>query len=216
MNTDPEYTYWIEHQVTSKQATAWKKEFGLDLQTILNNLCYVRWQIIHQKAEIKKGPVQLVYGIMKKNGGTVNKPAGYKSMAQLDMEYYESWKKQRQERQKQIEQIKADAVEAEIKPQVEAILQNLSFENEDLQTAIDKIATVQRKQVIKTSVKNAIKNGKPLGEKENSTLKFYLEMVLKEKAFKKLTLENNPGVGNADFLGSTESGADFLKDTHRT
>jgi hypothetical protein len=174
MRTDPEYTYWQEQQVSSAQVSAWKKEFGLNLQTILNNLCYVRWQILNQNVEINKSPAYYLYGIMKKTGGTVNKPSGYKSVVQQDQEYYESWKNQQIENARKIKQMKAEALKAKIAPKVEAILVKLDLENEFLKAALDQIKAKKRKQSIMTTIQAA----KPLDEKSQSILKGYLEDIL--------------------------------------
>jgi len=178
MTTDPEYTYWIEQQVTPAQASTWQQEFGLDLQTILNNLCYVRWQILNQDTKITKSPADYVYGIMKKTGGTVNKPSGYKSVAQKDLEYYESWKNQQIEHAQKIEQLKAEALKAKIAPKVAAILKKPDLENEHLEAALELIKAKKRRQAIVIM----IKAGKPLDESSKSTLKMYLEQVLSQDA----------------------------------
>jgi hypothetical protein len=177
MNSDPEYTYWQEQQVSPTQVNRWINEFGLDLQTMLNNLCYVRWQIINQKSEIKKSPADFVYGIMKKNGGSVNKPAGYKSLAQQNLEFYENWKKQRIEYTVKIEQLKKEGIKAEIEPQVTEILETLDLDNEYLQAALDLIYSKKRKQTIVSM----IKSGKSLDGKSESVLKGYLEKILSKE-----------------------------------
>jgi hypothetical protein len=184
MATDPEYTYWIDQQVSPKQVSIWKYEFGLDLQTILNNLCYVRWQIVYQKAEINKGAAQYIYGIMKKNGGTVNKPAGYKTMAQMDLAFFEDWKKQRNDHAQKIERIKTEAIRAEIDPKISAILEKPNFDNKHLQIALERIHSEKRKQ----EIISMIKNEKPLDENSKAALRGYLERILIEESFEDLTL----------------------------
>jgi hypothetical protein len=182
MSTDPEYSYWIDQQVTPKQISAWKQEFSLDLQTIMNNLCYVRWQIVHQKVEIKKGPAQFIYGIMKKNGGMVNRPAGYKSMSQMDLDFFENWKKQRVEKAQQIERLKAEAVKKEIEPKITAILAQPDLQNEYFRSALEHIYSPKRKQTII----RMIEEGKPLDKNTESALRGYLDKILTEEAVKGL------------------------------
>jgi hypothetical protein len=174
MIADPEYTYWTEHQVTPKQVTAWKNEFGLNLQVIMNNLCYTRWQILNQNMKITKGPANYIYGIMKKTGGTVNKPDGYKSVAQQDLEYYDSWKQQQVEHAQKIARLKEDAKKAQITPKIIEILSKMDLKNKHLKAALDKIKSQKRKQTIKTS----IETGRPMDDKTKSILRGYLEEVL--------------------------------------
>jgi hypothetical protein len=188
MSTDPEYAYWNDQQVTPRQISTWKQEFGLDLQTIMNNLCYVRWQIVHQNAEIKKGPAQLIYGIMKKNGGTVNKPAGYKSLAQLDLEYFENWKNQRDEKANKIKRLKAEAVKSSIEPKITEILSRPDLENEHLQSALEQIHSKKRKQ----GIISILESGNPLDEKSESVLRGHLEMILTQEAIKELAISEFP------------------------
>jgi hypothetical protein len=174
MSTDPEYTYWQEQQVSPTQVNAWKKEFGLNLQTILNNLCYVRWQILNQNVEINKSPTYYLYGIMKKTGGTVNRPSGYKSVAQQDQDFYDSWKNQQIEHARKIKQMKTEVLKSEIEPKVKAILAKPDLKNEHLQAAIEQIHSQKRKQAILST----IKSGKQLDEKSLSAIKGYLEQIL--------------------------------------
>ena len=183
MASDSEYAYWTDQQVGPIQVNAWKAEFGLNLQTILNNLCYVRWQILHQKTKIKKSAADLIYGIMKKTGGTVNKPAGYKTMAQQDLAFYEGWKKQRVEHAQQIEKIKRETIEAEIAPKIAAILKKPELENKFIQAALESIHSKSRKQVIS----NMIKSGEKLDAKSDSVLKGYLKKILTDEALERLS-----------------------------
>ncbi len=180
MSTDPEYKYWLDQQVTAKQVNLWKNEFGITLQTVLANLRYVRWQILHQKIEITKSAAHYVYGIMKKTDGTVNKPADYKTMAEMDLDYFEQWKKQRLEKSKQLEQARSDFVKAEIEPKITALIKNPVAENNYLAEAIEKIKSVKTKQ----AVVGAIKSGKPLDDKSKNILRGYLEEIFTEEAFR--------------------------------
>ena len=174
MSSDPEYKYWLDQQVTPKQVMAWRQEFGLEVQTVLNNLCYARWQILMQKIEINKSPAHYVYGIMQKNNGVVNKPTGYKTMRQLDLEFYEEWKKKRVEHEQQMELFKKQALKAEIEPKIHALLEKPDLENKYIQAALAEIKSHTRKQ----RIRGCISSGKQLDENSRVILKNYLETIL--------------------------------------
>jgi hypothetical protein len=174
MSVHPEYKFWFDHQVTAKQVARWKYEFGLDLQTILNNLCYVRWQIVAQKTTIKKSVADYLYKIMLKNGGTVNRPSGYKTMAQIDREHYEDLIKKQKDHAKEMERLKNEAIKAEIEPKIDALLKKPELKNEYIQAAVKKIRTEDRRNRI---IRN-IKTGRSLDGKSKNILKGYLEQIL--------------------------------------
>jgi hypothetical protein len=182
MESDPEYTYWQEQQVTPKQVVKWKKEFGIDLETILSNLCFTRWQILKQGSDIRKSPAHYIYGTMKRNGGTVNKPAGYKSMSQIDLEYFEKWKKQREEHAQKIELIKNETLKNQIDPKIDEILANPDIDNEYLKAALKKIKTRKRQQTIISM----IESGQSLGDESKSVLRAYLENILAQEVLERM------------------------------
>lgn len=182
MSMDPEYKFWLDQQVTPKQVLGWKYEFGLNLETILNNLCYARWQIVNHETKIKKSAADYVYKIMQKNGGAVNKPSKYKTMAQLDLEFYEIWKKGREKHLLKIKQIKEDIIKTKIEPKANALLENFDIENKYIKAAVNNIKSEPRKG----KIKRCMKSGKELDNTSKNVLKNYLIEILSGDTLKEL------------------------------
>jgi hypothetical protein len=145
-------------------------EFGIDFPKMIQNLRYCRWIIENENLKIKKSVADYFYGMLKKSGGTVNKPIAYKSFLELENEAMDKWENEMSVLAKKRHQLH----QRQLDMQIDTILETLDLADPILAEAIELVSHPIKQQ----KIRRAIESGKPLDENQISSLKGILRRIL--------------------------------------
>jgi|GEM_PF-4788806 len=115
LNNNPELGYWRQKKITSKQIITWMKTADCNLNTIIQYLCYCRFEMVDLDFE-KSKPIENVFNwlfkILEKTGG-YPKPKGYKSFQEKKIKTEYQIAEQKEKEAKELHELYRRKVKAE-------------------------------------------------------------------------------------------------------
>ncbi len=115
INKNPEFGYWRQKKITTKQIIAWMKIANCNSDLIIQYLCYCRFEMVDLNLE-KSKPIENVFNwffkILEKTGG-YPKPKGYKSFQEKKIEEERQIAEKKKNEAHKIREIYKQKIEAE-------------------------------------------------------------------------------------------------------
>ena len=107
--------YWRQKKLTAKQIIKWMEIANCDIDTMIQHLCYCRFEMVDLDFE-KTKPIENVFNwffrILEKTGG-YPKPKGYKSFREKKIEAERQIVKQKEKEAQEIRELHQRKIKAE-------------------------------------------------------------------------------------------------------
>lgn len=122
---NPELGYWRQKGLTPKQIAMWSKQFDMPAQSIIQALCYCRFDMVdndREKADSIKDAFNWFYRILERTG-TYPKPANYKSYQEKAIEREKARVEELKRQAEELKKLREEAASAQLELEFEQMLQ---------------------------------------------------------------------------------------------
>lgn len=145
ISQNPELGYWRQKGLTPKQAHTWMNQFDLETGTLIESLCYCKFDMVDNDRE-KSEPINDVFNwffrILERTGA-YPKPTNYKSHRQKQIELEKQRVEELKHQAEQLKQLRQQAIIAQTELDFEQLLKDP--ESDEYKQCLEKIPDIIKK-----------------------------------------------------------------------